>query len=207
MHDYSIDRSPKVKVLFGLTLAAVVVAPPLNAYMRELAAYVGMSPAGGGATLTSVSVLTLYLFLYWVFNTYCWKLRWLRRVLLVPDLNGTWTCAGKTTMKNGEPADFDWNATVTITQSWSHMLIHLKAKQSESKSTAASICHEAGVGYRLIYTYANSPDASNPELQKHAGLAEFMVAEDGDRAEGSYFTDQHRLTVGTMKLRKVTDGD
>lgn len=206
MHDYSIDRSPKVKVLFALTLAAVVGAPIGNAYMRDLAGYLGLSPAGGGIALTSVSVFSLFSLLYWIFNRYCWKWRWLRHLLLVPDLNGTWTCAGKTTLKNGEPMDFDWNATVNITQSWSHILIHLKAKQSESKSTAASICHEAGVGYRLIYTYANSPDASNTELQKHAGLAEFVVDEDGERAEGSYFTDQHRLTVGTMKLRKVTDG-
>ena len=196
-----------MKVLFGLTLLAVIGAPILNSYMRDFANYLGLDRASGGVAFTSVSVFGLFSFLYWLFNKYCWKWGWLRRHLLVPDLNGIWNCDGKTTLKNGQLIEFNWSATVTIKQSWSHILIYLKTAQSESKSTAASICREDGIGYRLIYSYANYPDASNPDLLRHAGSAELLIDEQSAHAEGNYFTDQHRLTVGTMKLRKITHGN
>lgn len=96
----------------------------------------------------------------------------------------------------------DWSAVITITQSWSKILIHLKTENSESSSIAASISHVAGVGYRLLYAYQNAPVANQLELNKHSGSVELLFDENGSAASGNYFTDQHRQTVGTMTLTK-----
>jgi len=133
---------------------------------------------------------------------YLWKIYWLRKVLLVPDLNGKWICKGHTNLKNAEVVDYDWEATISITQSWSKILIHLKTKQSESKSISASIYHEYGVGYRVLYQYNNRPNADEMDLSNHSGAAELLFSEDTESAFGSYYTDRHRTTVGIMSLKR-----
>lgn len=198
MHDYSIDRHPKPVVLFVLAFIAIWVAPLINALIDRVAS----NTAWSSPVLTAVPVFAVFSLIYWSFNRYLWKVAWLRRFLLVPDLNGTWECIGKTALKNGRPADFDWNGTIQITQSWSRLLIHLRTAQSESKSVAASISHEPGVGYRLLYEYGNAPNADELDLQKHSGSAEIMFAEDCSTGEGHYFTDRHRQTTGTLSLTR-----
>jgi len=120
----------------------------------------------------------------------------------VPDLNGKWICKGHTNLKNAEVVDYDWEATISITQSWSKILIHLKTKQSESKSISASIYHEYGVGYRVLYQYNNRPNADEMDLSNHSGAAELLFSEDTESAFGSYYTDRHRTTVGIMSLKR-----
>ena len=123
-------------------------------------------------------------------------------MLLVPDLNGKWNCKGHTSLKNAKVVDHDWNATISITQSWSKILIYLKTSQSESKSISASIYHEAGVGYRVLYLYDNRPNADELDLSKHSGSVELLFLEDTNSASGSYYTDRHRTTVGTMNIER-----
>lgn len=81
-------------------------------------------------------------------------------------------------------------------------MIHLKTSQSESKSISASIFHEEGVGYRLLYQYNNRPNANELDLNNHSGTSELLFSEDTLLADGSYYTDRHRTTVGKMILRR-----
>jgi hypothetical protein len=78
----------------------------------------------------------------------------------------------------------------------------LKTSQSESKSISASIFHESGVGYRLLYQYNNNPNADELDLNNHAGACELLFLENTTEASGSYFTDKNRTTVGTMSLKR-----
>ena len=78
----------------------------------------------------------------------------------------------------------------------------MNTSQSESKSISASIYHEAGVGYRLLYQYNNKPNANELDLNNHSGSAELLFTEDTVSASGSYYTDRHRTTVGTMILER-----
>lgn len=202
MHDYSIDKHPKEKVLFLLALIAIVTAPIVKGLAEYLVLFLEVSTGWSSAPVVAVPVFGLFAGFYFLFDKFLWKITWLRKLLLVPDLNGKWACIGRTNLKNGEPVNFDWNATVSITQSWSKILIHLKTSQSESKSISASIYHEAGVGYRLLYQYNNKPNADELDLSNHSGSAELLFSEDAECASGSYYTDRHRTTVGTMKLKR-----
>lgn len=189
MHDYSIDKHPKEKVLFFLALVAITSAPIIKELAEYLVSLLEVSTGWSSAPVVAVPVFGLFAGLYFLFDKYLWKISWLRKVLLVPDLNGKWRCNGHTNLKNAEQVDYDWNATVSITQSWSKILIHLNTSQSESKSISASIYHEAGVGYRLLYQYNNKPNANELDLNNHSGSAELLFTEDTVSASGSYYTD------------------
>ncbi len=202
MHDYSIDKHPKEKVLFILALIAITTAPLLQDVADIIVAYLEVNAGWSSAPVVAVPVFGIFAGLYFLFNKYLWKINWLRKVLLVPDLNGTWECKGHTILKNGEPANYDWVSTISISQSWSKILIHSKTSQSESKSISASIYHEDGIGYRLLYQYNNKPNADELDLKNHSGSSELLFAEDTSSASGSYYTDRHRTTVGTMELNK-----
>ena len=202
MHDYSIDKHPKEKVLFFLALVAITSAPIIKELAEYLVSLLEVSTGWSSAPVVAVPVFGLFAGLYFLFDKYLLKISWLRKVLLVPDLNGKWRCNGHTNLKNAEQVDYDWNATVSITQSWSKILIHLNTSQSESKSISASIYHEAGVGYRLLYQYNNKPNANELDLNNHSGSAELLFTEDTVSASGSYYTDRHRTTVGTMILER-----
>lgn len=202
MHDYSIDKHPKEKVLFILALIAITMAPLLQNVADNIVSYLEVNANWSSAPVIAVPVFALFAGLYFLFNKYLWKISWLRRILLVPDLNGTWKCQGHTTLKNGVPASYDWESTVSISQSWSKILIHSKTSQSESKSISASIYHEEGIGYRLLYQYNNKPNADELDLMNHSGSSELLFTEDTSSASGSYYTDRHRTTVGTMTLNR-----
>lgn len=204
MHDYSIDNHPKEKILFVLALVAITAAPWINhgvsVALGKLGYATGLWPS---TVIAAIPVFLVFLLIYWWFNTRLWKADWLRSRLLIPDLNGTWKCDGLSVLRRGEKVDFAWAAEIRITQSWTKMLIHLKTQQSSSKSISASISHEPGVGYRLLYGYTNDPDADQDELRRHDGSADILFSEDCLAGEGHYFTDQHRMTTGTMKLKRV----
>jgi hypothetical protein len=195
MHEYSIDKNPKSRILFYLALFSIGVA--------TLIQWISDSVFLEFIPVLAIPTVSVYLGLYTVFNRYLWKNKFVRRFLLVPDLNGTWVCDGETCLKNGKQADFQWSATITINQSWSKILIRLKTPQSESKSISASIFHEEGVGYRLLYQYDNKPNADQQDLRNHSGSSELLFDESITSAEGAYFTDRHRTTVGTMKLKRM----
>jgi hypothetical protein len=202
MHDYSIDRHPKEKILFFLAFVAISVAPLLNDLIHEMVTYLKASTGWSSPTITAIPVFGIFIAIYILFDRYLWKLRWLRTFLLVPDLNGKWECSGQTTLKNAVPATNKWIGEITITQSWSKILVHLKTDNSKSKSISASLFHEIGVGYRLLYQYNNDPSADQLDLSKHLGSAEVLFSEDCTNGAGNYFTDQHRRTVGTLNIRR-----
>ncbi|MDO9041121.1 MAG: hypothetical protein Q7U64_02105 [Desulfocapsaceae bacterium] len=202
MHDYSIDNHPKEKILFVLAFLAIALAPILNSIVQNVLKTIGASAGWSSAPITAIPVFGLFGLLYWIFNKYLWRISMFRKFLLVPDLNGKWTVEGSTTLKNGKEVEYAWGGVFTVTQSWSKILIYLQASQSASKSVSASIHLEDSVGHRLLYQYENEPSADQLELKKHSGSAELLFDIEGLTAKGHYYTDQHRNTVGTMKLRK-----
>lgn len=203
MHDYSIDRHPKEKILFALAFAAISAAPLLNNLIHRVVTYLEASTGWSSPPITAIPVFGLFVGIYLLFDHHLWKFRWLRKFLLVPDLNGNWTCTGQTTLKNGAPVTIEWAGEITITQSWSKILVHLKTRNSQSKSISASLFHEAGIGYRLLYQYDNDPTADQLDLSKHSGSAEMLFSEDCIQGGGYYFTDQHRRTVGTLNVQRI----
>lgn len=197
MHNYATNSPIRHKLIFLIAFIAVVCAGALGVALS-------WANQAWGLQFSSLSSMAIFGILFFVFDKWLWRFSFLRSVLLVPDLNGTWACVGRTLIKGGEDVDLKWEAEVVIIQSWSRILVTLKAKDSTSQSVAASLYSCPGAGFRLIYHYDNSPYAERRELQRHFGLCDLMFDEVVATAQGQYFTDRDRQTVGamTLKLRK-----
>ena len=63
--------------------------------------------------------------LYWIFNRYAWRWPLLNLAVKVPNLSGDWNCEGSTCNTDGS-SSYQWNATVTIYQSWDKIRVKLK---------------------------------------------------------------------------------
>lgn len=199
MHDYSMDRHPKEKILFILAFLAIVATPFLNQGFSNLQDMLG----AWTMPLSGVSAFMVFATVFWVFNQYLWKCKIFRKLLMMPDLNGKWECTGATIIKVGAETNHPWKAEIDVTQSWSKIVIRLKTKESLSCSTSASITRLEGQGFKILYHYQNDPTQISETLNKHDGAAEIIFNPGCTEGEGHYFTDQHRNTVGSLKLRKL----
>jgi len=195
MHTYASNSPFQLRLmvwLAGLAAAISIGVGWLTSWAR----------ASWGFNVGGVSAMTAFAALYFVFDRWMWKLKHLRKWLLIPDLNGTWKCAGRTINPNDGSVTYNWTAEIRICQSWSRISVVLKTPQSSSRSISASVHHFPGEGFRLIYDYDNTPRTDQVPLKRHTGQCDLMFSEDLSTAEGKYFTDADRLTTGTMTLTR-----
>lgn len=198
MHPYATGRPPTLMywIAAGASLVAGAMAWGAAAGSNTLGLSIG-GPSG----------VAVFLGLYWFFDTCCWKWGCIRRHLLVPNLNGTWACDGLSMFRRGRRVDYPWTAEITIRQSWTRIIVRQRGAKSKSRSVAASLRHEPGAGYRLIYQYENEPELGEPELDRHFGTCDLVFDEDGETADGRYFTDWPRMTAGQMLLTRKDSDD
>jgi hypothetical protein len=195
MHPYATDSPANPKLLAGLALVAAAASALVGTAVASVNSTLGWNIGG-------LSAMSCFGLLYLLFDRSLWKLKWVRRFLLVPDLNGEWRCSGVTVSKAGTEKSEPWNGTVRIRQSWSRMAIVLSTEHSSSRSIAASVYRDSSGGFRLIYHYDNDPNPQERELSRHTGLCRLVFDDSGSSASGNYFTDRDRMTVGTMSLAR-----
>ena len=202
-HEYALlggyNRSHLGRWLFMVAAAAsgILVFALLSAV--DLAARLGWPVNLPPAALSLIGAGTVYLGLYFLFDRYVWKYAPVGRALKLPDLSGTWACSGLSIDKKPPQA---WTGTVTISQSWDRVRVHLKTDKSESNSVAAALMSDPIGGHRLMYHYKNEPRQGEPELHAHHGFAEIAFAADCRTAKGEYFNGRGRNTFGDMTLTK-----
>lgn len=144
---------------------------------------------------------TIYLGLYKWFDTHLWCYQRIGKILSVPNLSGKWVVEGKSLSDEGR----SWDGELTIVQSWDKVRIHLKTLQSHSDSITASIIHDEGIGYRLLYNYRNQPKLGEEHLRSHIGFADLRFDQTLSMAEGEYFNGHGRTTFGSMIIRKKSN--
>ncbi|WP_278497642.1 hypothetical protein [Pantoea vagans] len=146
-----------------------------------------------------ISAGGIYVWLYAWFDKNLWQNSYLAKFLCVPNLSGRWLVRGHTLSKGGS----QWEGELTIVQSWDKVRIHLKTQSSYSDSVTASIIHDEGIGYQLLYNYRNQPKTGEKHLTPHIGFAEFRFDTDIKSAEGHYFNGQGRATYGSMTITRI----
>lgn len=151
-----------------------------------------MSLAGAGA---------VFVVLYWMLNRFAWRWSAINGLLKVPDLSGSWVCAGVSLdAANSQTA---WEGEITIVQSWDKIRVRLKTSTSGSNSKTASLIKDEADGWRLFYNYQNEPKIDQPELKPHRGFAEIVFDRDLTAGSGEYFNGYGRYTYGTMSLKRA----
>ena len=186
--------------LLAATVSASIVFLMLSAI--DLAKRYGIPVNLPPALLSLVGAGTIFTVLYWIFDRYAWRWRYLGNLLKVPDLRGEWTCVGRS-LQPGQSFGRDWTGTLTISQSWDKLRVRLKTHQSGSNSISAALIHDEIDGYVLLYHYKNDPNIVVPDLTSHRGFAELTFAKDCRSAGGDYFNGRGRVTFGTMRLTRL----
>lgn len=175
--------------------AAVMVSTGFGLWLEAR----GLPRQWTGWIATGVSAGLAWAILYWFLDHFAWRWPPLGRALGVPDLRGRWIVQGRSL---GQAADQsrDWTGFLTITQRWDKIHVRIDTETSQSDSITAALLCEPGGGYRLLYTYRNSPKITAQELSSHRGSADLLFTGDRQAAGGEYFNGQGRFTFGTMTL-------
>lgn len=191
MHAYSITNTSRMSIIFVIALTTIAVCPHVNSLTGQLP-FVG-----------PIATSSLFFGVFAVVEHVAWRWRWLRWIFRTPDLSGDWLITGTTS--GADNVEREWNATATITQTWTHMSVVLVAERSTSESKIAGMQLLAGQGGRLVYTYENVRTAEEDSLLDHRGTCELHFNKGNDQAAAYYFTDRSRQTVGSMTWTRETE--
>jgi hypothetical protein len=208
-HEYALlggTNRAKVGRYIGIasaSISALIVFLVLAAV--DVAKRLGVSTTLPPSVLSLVGAGAVFTVLYWLFDKYVWRWAPLGSLLKVPNLAGDWSCEGKTLDADGN-TKYEWQATVTIVQTWDRLRVRLKTKQSGSNSVSAALLRDEVDGFVLLYHYKNDPRINEVDLKAHRGFAELTFSKDCQSAEGPYFNGHGRFTFGTMALTRIQDG-
>lgn len=205
-HEYTVlggvnrARVGRYLSLIAAAISALVVFVLL--WSVDIAQRYGLSANLPPTVLSLVGAGTVFGILYWILDRYAWRWHPISRLLKVPDLSGGWSCKGQSVKTENNPA-YEWEAKITIIQSWDRLRVRLKTAQSGSHSTSAAIIYDEADGFRLFYSYKNDPNIGELELKSHRGFAEIVFSKDLRSGDGEYFNGHGRYTFGTMKLQRL----
>lgn len=192
MHSYAIHNHDRTKLGRIIATVAILFAGGISALLAKADL--------NGFAFGAVSTGFVYFLLDFVFTRFGWKIK----LLKFPNLSGKWLVEGKTLDENSQ-IKFEWNATLTIDQTWKEILISLKTKKSQSNSYTAHL-FKRNEGWFLNYSYRNEPNVDQyNELQQHKGMCELVFDLDNKSASGSYFNSSGRKTFGTMTLQRIQE--
>ena len=204
-HEYTllggINRAQVGRYIATLASAVSAGAVLLLLTIWDAATAFGLRADVPPVAFALASAGVIYALIYWVFDRYAWRVPWISKALKVPNLAGVWRCKGQT-INPDKTLGYEWNATVTIVQSWDRFRVRLKTHQSSSNSRSAALLYDEADGFRLFYNYQNEPKVGEAELQPHLGFAELVFDHDLQSAEGEYFNGRGRYTFGTMHLTR-----
>lgn len=196
MHEYSVIGHPREKIIFVVAFISIVFGPLVVSLVEGL-----YGSITGQVTSLTIAVMSIFLALYFVFNKWVWKVGIFSKIFSFPNLNGSWTCSGET-LDTGGLVTYEWSGKIRIEQSWDKVLITLSTENSKSTSLSVvgGIRYIPTIGYRLSYSYENTPNVGEAELRKHEGFCELTFSLDNCSAAGHYFNGPDRFTFGRMKL-------
>jgi hypothetical protein len=204
LHEYSVighSRAllgQKLAIVAGLLTTAVTSIGIFSIHLLQNA---GLSRAQTLAIPPIGGVVTAGIF--WAFNEYGWRVKPIRKLLKLPDLEGTWNCIGRRLDDKVEGTSA-WSSTIFITQTWEKISITQQSDQgSASWSQAASLMRKPTGEFVLMYSYFNDPDISHPNMSGHRGYCELTFDTDIRQAKGFYFNNKGRISHGEMQLTKI----
>lgn len=185
MHEYTIKRPLKERIIFFIAIVAITIAPIIDQIFPVV--------AGG-----------IFVLLWLLFSKFLWNKSIFKLISQTPDLNGTWNCDGEGKKQNDPSVTNPWNATITIEQNFSEISIYMKTKNNSSQSVSygASIEFINKETCTLSYPYKNTPMKADSDMYEHDGFCQLTFNLDNNTATGYYYTNNSRKSYGFMKLTK-----
>lgn len=180
MVHYSVDTNPRKMPMFVLAALALGLSIALSSW-APLANH----------RFASLSALSLFGILLWVFDNYIW--RWLPGI---PDLSGRWT--GKLTKPAcaGAGNDLTHDVTIMIRQTWSRMDVVLEGQTGISRAQTAGLLLTNPDQMTLCWSYYRRPKDGGVGASEalSEGYAQVLVTIEGATVSmnGYYFSIKNR---------------
>jgi SMODS-associating 2TM, beta-strand rich effector domain len=164
----------------GLSFFASLLAGALHLH--------GGSFAYVGATTSAVVLVLLFI------DRWAWKWRGFRKVLRVPDLEGTWKIELESSFNVGSPVV----AYLVVHQTYSTISLTQLTAGATSFSETSDLARRGG-WFVLSYVYRAEPEVLKREgNEPHRGAAELVIETQPTLTfAGDYWTD--RKTVGRIR--------
>lgn len=201
-HEYSVighSRSTIGRWLGMLATLIVSLLPAVGIGLSDALTRYGLPEWGKYFVVIPITAGVIYTIIHWCFNKFAW--RPLSFFSQIPHIAGRWHCEGKTYADDGSVA-FNWEAELSISQTWEKIRVRLETKSSASYSISVALIPEGDGCWMLMYSYTNLPKVGNLNLNSHKGYAEMRFAKGLQTAEGEYFTAKSRGTVGSMTFTR-----
>lgn len=158
-----------------------------------------------GILTTQISVLAIFGILRWLFNNYLWKVKLLKSLLKVPDLNGIWEGVLESSYKDEDGNYVRVDMILIIAQTWEKISCRSQFPKSVSYCDMICIDTESSEGVVLKFTYTNKSRDNGYGLIEFDGYNEFFLR-DANTLDGTYYTKRTpESSRGTMLLIRQLD--
>jgi hypothetical protein len=192
MHPYATDLDKRRYVPLSVAIASIVAAWSSSALLVALKLNLPW-------WVDAPSVLGFYGLFFVAFDKRLWRLSPMRRLLGMPDLNGTYRGYVRSSFDRHRSR---YAAILRIRQTWTEINIVMTTRTSSGQSVNASIITETGT---LTYEYLNEPKAGTiGTMHIHRGTGTLNLVSDG-RLEGEYYSGRDRQTYGLMHFVRVEE--
>lgn len=191
LHPYATETKERARIYWALAIISLLVSWLIQCALEALRVDIPWN----------LEIPTTPLGLYWIlvhwFDTRVWKAPILRKlgIVTIPNIEGKWRVQG-VSCPDKEP--IEWTGSVTITQTWTGLLIVQETDQSISYSTAAVLGPSDGRGTKLIHQYRNEPKIQGAVqgMNIHYGTAILTIHEGGNKISGEYYSGRGRERYG-----------
>lgn len=197
---YKTDR------LIALIIIASLIITPISSYIEKQISTIELlnSIYSYIGTFSTISILTLLLF---TINNFLWKIKALRWLVDLPDLNGRYegelistfndSITGQSTKKK---------CVIEITQNASRIKIHsyygdsnTSQPTSESTSVSEEILQLSNGIFEVFYIFTNSANTLETQLDNHIGTCHLKYFPDNFSLTGEYYNK--RGYKGTINVK------
>lgn len=208
---YGLKSNIREKVLLGISVLSLIVGSilfPVSNTILLLA--FGIWPKLEeflekweflGVFSAQLTVVVIMGFLTWLFNNYLWKTKPFIKILDIPNLNGKWVGALKSSHQNEFGEFVIVEMTLIIEQIWDKMKCTCTFSQSESFSDVIFLDTESSDGCILKFTYRNKSHDISCGIPQYLGYNELRLAAP-NTLSGTYFTQRTPSTYGTILLNR-----
>lgn len=190
MHPYATDLDKRGYVPLSIAFASIVAAWSLSTFVLALKLIIPW-------WVDAPSVLGFYGLFFVAFDKRLWRLRPIRGLLGMPNLNGTYRGYIRSSRDRHRSRHA---ATLKIRQTWTEISMVMTTRTSSGQSVNASIITETGT---ITYEYLNEPKPGTvATMHMHRGTGMLNLVSEG-RLEGEYYSGRDRQTYGLLLFARV----
>lgn len=208
MHNYTIEGDIRRKIFLYIVLFSGCIYVLISLILDRF----GIKLLPLNITTNTISNFILNMFakvppivgiIYYLFDNYLWKNKWLKKIHKIPDFNQIWNGGFESSKVDEYGNNYTGSCKMEIKQTWTKIHIIGHFNESTSYSYAATIRTDCTTGIELVFNYENKAEkTANKNMKAHGGTNILIYNEADDELVGNYFTDKNRETNGFISVSR-----